>query len=415
MISCFVSNLEACSTHNTTPLRLVQRVVITTHAGRQRHSLGCGARLGRGPRLTPTQSDMDTAMCKDQTATAAQINDTKAAVSDVLEAASESGQLYIVSLLLSSLYIIFLFPVGLLGNLLILVVNLNHRGCMTAPDLYFVNLAAADLALVADSLIEVFNLRRGYYDKPGLCTFMNLFQQVNMYSSVFFLTWMSFDRFVALTGFMRRSVPRARLSCCLIWVSSSLLTVLPFAIAQKQHIGELHFCFANVTQIQWLEVVLSFVLPFCILGLCYWRIAQVLRQSQRGRAGRRQPPRGQKALRMISAAVLVFFLCWLPENVFVSYHLLKGDTDRGTLWHNYPLTGHAVRLAAFSNSCLNPLIYSFLGETFQEKLRGRWSTLQRSASGKPMCIPTASPCVQAKPAHASKLHHPSRNVSCPLK
>lgn len=327
-----------------------------------------------------------------------QLNDTQmAVVSDFLKAASESHEHYIISLFLSSVYTIFLFPVGFIGNILILVVNLGHGGRLTAPDLYFVNLAVADLALVADSLIEVFNLKQGYYDMAGLCTFMNLFQQVNMYSSVFFLTWMSFDRFVALTGLMGRSMPRARLSCCIVWVSSSLFTVLPFAIAQGQHAGDLHFCFANVTQIQWLEVMLGFLLPFCILGLCYWRIAQVLQQSQREQDGPQQRPRRQKALRMISAAVLVFFLCWLPENVFVSVHLLRVDTDGGgTLWQDYPLTGHAVRLAAFSNSCLNPLIYSFLGETFKDKLRlflhkrSRWAKLHRSASGKPIYVPAAS-------------------------
>ncbi|XP_035853554.1 G-protein coupled estrogen receptor 1-like [Sander lucioperca] len=339
---------------------------------------------------------MDMTMYVDYRVFTVQINDTKAAVSDFLQAYSESSQLYIISLFLSSLYIIFLFPVGFIGNILILVVNLYHRGHLTAPDLYFVNLAVADLALVADSLIEVFNLKPGYYDRPGLCTFMNFFQQVNMYSSVFFLTWMSFDRFVALTGFIGRSMPRARLSCCLIWVSSSLLTVLPLAIAQRQHAGELHFCFANVTQIQWLEVMLGFLVPFCIMGLCYWKIAQVLRRSNRGHDGPQQRPRRQKALRMISAAVLVFFLCWLPENVFISVHLLRGDADSGTLWQDYPLTGHAVRLAAFSNSCLNPLIYSFLGETFQNKLRIIWAKLRhRSASGKSISVPAGSTCGHA--------------------
>ncbi|KAG8009110.1 G-protein coupled estrogen receptor 1 [Nibea albiflora] len=292
-----------------------------------------------------------------------------AVVSGFVQVASENGDNYNINLFLSCLYMIFLFPVGFIGNIVILVVNLDHKGRLSAPDLYFVNLAMADLVLVADSLIEVFNLKKGYYDIAGLCTFMNLFQKANMYSSVFFLTWMSFDRFVALTGFMGRSMPRARLSCCLIWVSSSLFTVLPFAIAQGQHAGELHFCFANVTQIQWLEVLLGFLLPFCILGLCYWKIACVLRRGQGEQSGPHQKPRRQKALRMISAAVLVFFLCWLPENIFVSVHLLRGDTDGSTLWHDYPLTGHAVRLAAFSNSCLNPLIYSFLGETFRDKLK----------------------------------------------
>lgn len=331
----------------------------------------------------------------------AQLNHTqKAAVSDFLQLASESYQHYIIGFFLSGLYTVFLFPVGLFGNILILVVNLDHRGRLSASDLYFVNLAVADLVLVAGSLIEVFNLKQGYYDKAGLCIFLNLFQQVNKYSSVFFLTWMSFDRFVALTGFMGRSMPHPRLSCCLIWVSSSLFTILPFAIAQSQHAGELHFCFANVTQIQWLEVTLGFSLPFCILVLCYWRIAQVLKQSQWKQGSPQQRPRRQKALRMISAAVLVFFLCWLPENVFVCVHLLRGDSG-STLWQDYALTGHAVRLAAFSNSCLNPLIYSFLGETFQDKLRlflqqkGRWTTPHGYGSDKAISGAAANTCTHA--------------------
>lgn len=317
-----------------------------------------------------------------------ELNATRAASKVVSSFLQESHQHYAFSLLLSSLYTVFLFPIGFIGNLLILVVNLEHRRRLSAPDLYFVNLAAADLALVADSLIEVFNLKRGFYhDLAALCTFMNLFQQVTMYSSVFFLTWMSFDRFVVLTGLTGRSMQRARLVCCLIWVSSSLFTVLPFVAAQRQHAGELHFCFANVSQIQWLEVTLGFLLPFCVMGVCYWRIARVLRRSKR--------PRRHKSLCMISVAVLVFFLCWLPESVFVCVHLLR-DADGGTLWQDYPLTGHAVRLAAFSNSCLNPLIYSFLGKTFRDKLRlffqkkCRCMKLHRSALEKSIHVPAAN-------------------------
>lgn len=331
-----------------------------------------------------------------------EINDTvMAVVSDLLQEPSGNLEHYMISLILSGLYTIFLFPVGFIGNIVILVVNLDHRGRLSGPDLYFVNLAVADLVLVADSLIEVFNLKQGYYDMVGLCTFMNLFQQANMYSSVFFLTWMSFDRFVALTGFMGRSMPYPRFSCCLIWVSSSLFTVFPFAVAQIQHAGELHFCFVNVTQIQWLEVMLGFLLPFCVLGLCYWRIAKVLLRSDWVPGNPQKKPHRQKALKMISAAVLVFFLCWLPKNVFTSVHLLRGDTDSGTLWHDYPLTAHTVRLAAFSNSCLNPLIYSFLGETFQSKLRAflqqRNSSvmLHRSVSRKPLNEVAGNPGVYA--------------------
>lgn len=302
---------------------------------------------------------------------------------------SEKYHSYIIGLFLSCLYTILLFPIGFIGNILILVVNLNHREKMTIPDLYFVNLAVADLILVADSLIEVFNLNEKYYDYAVLCTFMSLFLQVNMYSSIFFLTWMSFDRYVALASSVSssplRTMQHAKLSCGLIWMASILATLLPFTIVQTQHRGELHFCFANVFEIQWLEVTIGFLVPFSVIGLCYSLIGRILMRSRKHRG---LWPRRQKALRMIVVVVLVFFICWLPENVFISIQLLQGTADPSqrtatTLWHDYPLTGHIVNLAAFSNSCLNPIIYSFLGETFRDKLRlfvkrkASWSVVNR--------------------------------------
>ncbi|KAM4820482.1 G-protein coupled estrogen receptor 1 isoform 1-T2 [Thomomys bottae] len=294
--------------------------------------------------------------------------------------ANQTGELsehqqYAIALFLSCLYTIFLFPIGFVGNILILVVNISFRDKMTIPDLYFINLAAADLILVADSLIEVFNLDEQYYDIAVLCTFMSLFLQINMYSSVFFLTWMSFDRYIALAKAMRSSLFRtkhhARLSCGLIWMASISATLVPFTAVHLQHTEDVCFCFADVREVQWLEITLGFIIPFAIIGLCYSLIVRVLVKAHKHRGLR---PRRQKALRMIFAVVLVFFICWLPENVFISVHLLQRTQPgaapcKQSFRHAYPLTGHIVNLAAFSNSCLNPLIYSFLGETFRDKLR----------------------------------------------
>lgn len=46
---------------------------------------------------------------------------------------SEKYHSYIIGLFLSCLYTILLFPIGFIGNILILVVNLNHREKMTIP------------------------------------------------------------------------------------------------------------------------------------------------------------------------------------------------------------------------------------------------------------------------------------------
>ncbi|XP_063284971.1 G-protein coupled estrogen receptor 1 [Pelobates fuscus] len=287
---------------------------------------------------------------------------------------SDKNNHYFISLFLSCLYTILLFPIGFLGNIMILVVNIRFREKMTIPDLYFINLAAADLILVADSLIEVFNLNEKYYDITILCTFMSLFLQINMYSSIFFLTWMSFDRYIALAKVMKsnlfRTKEHARLSCVLIWMASISATLLPFTAVQVQHTDDVQFCFADVRAIQWLEITLGFIIPFAIIGLCYSLIIRVLIRAHKHRSLR---PRRQKALRMIVVVVLVFFICWLPENVFISIGLLQGNkddqSDNPSFRHSHPLTEHIVNLAAFSNSCLNPLIYSFLGETFRDKLR----------------------------------------------
>ncbi|CAI5791888.1 G-protein coupled estrogen receptor 1 [Podarcis lilfordi] len=283
-------------------------------------------------------------------------------------------QQYIIGLFLSCLYTIFLFPIGFVGNILILVVNISFREKMTIPDLYFINLAVADLILVADSLIEVFNLDEKYYDITIICTFMSLFLQINMYSSIFFLTWMSFDRYIALAKVMKsnlfRTMEHARLSCGLIWLASISAALVPFTAVHLQHAGEVSFCFADVEEIQWLEITLGFIIPFATIGLCYSLIVRVLIRAHKHRSLR---IRRQKALRMIFVVVLVFFICWLPENVFISVQLLQKTEQTSSrdqsFRHNYPLTGHIVNLAAFSNSCLNPLIYSFLGETFREKLK----------------------------------------------
>ncbi|NXU61162.1 GPER1 protein, partial [Horornis vulcanius] len=268
-------------------------------------------------------------------------------------------QQYVIGLFLSCLYTIFLFPIGFVGNILILVVNISFREKMTIPDLYFINLAVADLILVADSLIEVFNLDEKYYDITIICTFMSLFLQINMYSSIFFLTWMSFDRYLALAKVMRsnlfRTMHHARLSCGLIWMASISAALVPFTAVHLQHTGEVYFCFADVKEIQWLEITLGFIIPFVIIGLCYSLIVRVLIKAHKHRSLRL---RRQKALRMI----------------FVSVQLLQRKSEpvssnSPSFRHDYPLTGHIVNLAAFSNSCLNPLIYSFLGETFRDKLR----------------------------------------------
>ncbi|XP_061425938.1 G-protein coupled estrogen receptor 1 [Lethenteron reissneri] len=417
-ILSFAFNLTPCNSSGRDLGSAAVGFGVATSAG--------GAHGGSGERCVAGRGDRP-ASCGNPAAGVVGVGDDD----DDSAAAAASGYhhdpLHAASLALSCLYAVFLFPVGVVGNSLIMAVNVRARERgrlrrkLSVPDLYFVNLAAADLILVLGSPIEVFNVHTGYYDAPLLCAGVALCLQVSLYSSVFFLTWMSVDRCVALSACggragrapMRRS-QTARVACALIWVASVLATFLPLAASQLRWrqdsdandsggssgggndsaasgSSEPRFCFAESSASRWLEVTLGFAVPFAIMAACYALIARALRGARDPilQGGRPSLPRRRhrKALRMIVAVVVVFFVCWLPENAVVFVSLLDetGVTATGRdprYARYYPLLRHAVNLMAFSNSCLNPVVYGFLGETFRHKLRERKKLLVDTCSSK---------------------------------
>ncbi|XP_039273775.1 somatostatin receptor type 2-like [Styela clava] len=112
--------------------------------------------------------------------------------------------------------------------------------------------------------------------------------------------------------------------------------------------------------------VIGFIVPFTVITLCYAMIVVRLLQPSETRSRSRQAERTRrKVTRMVVALVVVFFVCWLPFYV----------------WHLVQIRGIHVSMAVcshvrdftfclcFANSCLNPLLYTFLGHNFQERLR----------------------------------------------
>lgn len=112
--------------------------------------------------------------------------------------------------------------------------------------------------------------------------------------------------------------------------------------------------------------VLGFILPFNIITVSYAMIVAKLLQPSESRSRSRQADRTRrKVTRMVVALVVTYFVCWSP---FYIWHIvmIKG-------LHLKLGTCHNVRdftfCLGFANSCLNPLLYTFLGHNFQERLR----------------------------------------------
>ncbi|NXS98819.1 C3AR protein, partial [Jacana jacana] len=108
------------------------------------------------------------------------------------------------------------------------------------------------------------------------------------------------------------------------------------------------------------RAVLGFVLPFGIMAFCYALIAF------RMRANRFHKPHN-RMLQTIVLVVAAFFICWAPYHVVGILSLVP--TLGTELRESLILWDHLSTALAYTNSCINPLLYVFVGQDFRAKAR----------------------------------------------
>ncbi|XP_074725594.1 C3a anaphylatoxin chemotactic receptor [Strix uralensis] len=108
------------------------------------------------------------------------------------------------------------------------------------------------------------------------------------------------------------------------------------------------------------RAVFGFVLPFGIMAVCYALIAF------RTRANQFHKPRN-RMLRTIVLVVAAFFICWAPYHVVGILPLVPTLGTR--LKESLVLWDHLSTALAYANSCINPLLYVFVGRDFRAKAR----------------------------------------------
>jgi len=127
----------------------------------------------------------------------------------------------------------------------------------------------------------------------------------------------------------------------------------------------------------WFSFACGFCVPFIVIVICYTLIIiKILKPSELKVRSTQAERKRRKVTRMVIAMVSCFFICWLPYHIF---HLLK---LRGiTLFRSYcELIGDVTYILAFTNSCINPILYTFLGHNFKDRLRRSMTITLRSLS-----------------------------------
>ncbi|XP_038584968.1 type-1 angiotensin II receptor [Micropterus salmoides] len=281
------------------------------------------------------------------------------------------------------------FVIGIVGNSMVVAVIYCYMKLKTVANIFVLNLAVSDLTFLITLPMWATFTATGYHWPFGgfLCKASAGLVIFNLYTSIFFLTALSIDRYLAIVHPVRsrrfRTVVYARITCMMIWLFAFVLSV-PTALTRDIHnitnsnntvCGILHPNIENAIRlkevllaISLMKSLLGFLVPFFIIITCYCLIGQALLGARHIQKSTRS--RDDEVLRMLAAAVLAFFLCWVPHQVF---HLMQVLTQL-ILVENCAMleiidTAMPFTICiAYFNSCVNPIVYGFVGRNFRKKL-----------------------------------------------
>ncbi|OCT73299.1 hypothetical protein XELAEV_18036280mg [Xenopus laevis] len=273
------------------------------------------------------------------------------------------------------------FILGILGNgLVIWITGFKMKKTMTT--IWFLNLGISDFSFCLFLPLHITEavLWGNWPFGQIICMGRYFTMGLNQCASLLFLTTISIDRCICVLYPIRsRSNRTSRLATIIsviIWLLSVALSFPNFFFTDIINYNNFSLCFLrngswdNITTIHEemfilnfpamviSDFVFTFLIPFPIIIVCYGLIAFRVRKNKR-------IPESSRTLKIILITVLCFFFCW------VLYHLLPIIDIAGLYieWpHKFLLYAFADCLA-FSNSCLNPVIYVFVGRDFKESLK----------------------------------------------
>uniref|UniRef100_G1R6R8 C-X-C chemokine receptor type 1 n=1 Tax=Nomascus leucogenys TaxID=61853 RepID=G1R6R8_NOMLE len=264
------------------------------------------------------------------------------------------------------------FLLSLLGNSLVMLVILYSRVGRSVTDVYLLNLALADLLFALTLPIWAASKVNGWIFGTFLCKVVSLLKEVNFYSGILLLACISVDRYLAIVHATRTLTQKRHLVkfvCVGCWGLSMILSLPFFLFRQAYHPNNSSpVCYevlGNDTA-KWRMVLrtlphtFGFIMPLFVMLFCYGFILRTLFKAHMGQKHR--------AMRVVFAVVLIFLLCWLPYNLvlftdtLMRTQLIEESCERR---NDIGQALDATEILGFFHSCLNPIIYAFIGQNFR--------------------------------------------------
>ncbi|XP_055030528.1 P2Y purinoceptor 3 [Misgurnus anguillicaudatus] len=276
------------------------------------------------------------------------------------------------------------FILGLPLNFIIILRIWNCRRALTRTKIYMLNLAVADFLYVCSLPLLVYNYAsKDYWPFGDLACRMVRFQfYSNLHGSIFFLTCISFQRYLGichpLTPWPRRGGRKlAWIICACVWVAVAVLCAPTFEFAATGTQRNRTVCYDLSVPERALEyfpygialTCLGFVLPFVVILVLYCKMAKVLCQPCEARGDSSEAK--TKAVKMIIIVMLVFAISFLPFHLTKTLYLLVRTfpTASCELRNLLSVVYKSTRPFASMNSVLDPILFYFTQPKYRRSTR----------------------------------------------
>ncbi|XP_056395033.1 type-2 angiotensin II receptor [Hyla sarda] len=285
----------------------------------------------------------------------------------------------------------FIFIFGFIGNSLVISVFCLQGDAKTVASVYILNLAIADLLFLVTLPFwaTYYSFGLNWMFGTVMCKISSSILTLNIFASIFFISCMSVDRYLSIVypfRSQRRTHTQAFFVALIIWVLAVMSTLPTLYFRNTYYIKNLdvHACIMDFPKEEYstwcvamavLKITLGFCFPMTVILTCHFKIGLHLKKTEGSILNKKTRDR---VLKIVTAMVVCFLICWLPFHVLTFLDVLmrmKIINDCKIESFVEAALPFSICLG-FSNSCINPLLYCFVGNQFRENFRHVFSSLR---------------------------------------
>ncbi|XP_041700950.1 neuropeptides B/W receptor type 2 [Coregonus clupeaformis] len=273
--------------------------------------------------------------------------------------------------------------VGLTGNTAVIYVILKAPKMKTVTNMFILNLAIADDLFTLVLPINIAEHLLHYWPfGEVLCKIILSIDHYNIFSSIYFLTVMSVDRYLVVLATVRskrmpyRTYRAAKIVSLCVWILV-ILIVMPFTVFAGVYISpddsDRKSCVLSFPSPEslWFKasriytLILGFAIPVSTICILYTMMLYKLRNMRLNSNAKALDKAKKKVTIMVFIVLAVCLFCWTPFHLSTIVAL---TTDLRTT----PLLiglSYFITSLSYANSCLNPFLYAFLDDSFRKAFK----------------------------------------------